>query len=493
MPGWFRRRISDPRQPYTLTWQLSQNGTVLSTQTTDSFVFARPQGTYTLTLTVTDAQGDTATASTTVTVVPAVASASRAHARIPAPRGNWIGTYGAQGYDIIGERHEPAQLRHRHALRRVDLHLDRQHDRPPRPSQSPTAPSAAAPPGTRQQLHGGCEPDRRPGARPGPVLGRLGPIRGGASRCSSSTPRPGAVLDTETVSSFAAGRTWSGPSAANVHDHGHEPGRAQRRPQRPVLRPAPRRRPPRSSTGRRRRGTGSGPTARRATTSSAARPACPPTPPSRPPGASTYTWPRARPTPAALAESRAASAASPPPGTLDQLHDGRGPDRRPDARPGALLRSTGTTRVGASRCRSATPRPGRCWTRRRSRRSPRATTCSGRSAANVVITVTMLAGPNAVLSGLFLDPGLVRSRPPRSSSRTTTTEGNWIGTYGAQGYDIMAARPACPPTPPSRPPARRPTPGRRARPTSAALQNPSGTGRSAAAWYSRPASRWTWT
>ena len=52
-------------QPYTLTWQLSQNGTVLSTQTTDSFVFGAISGTYTLTLTVTDAQGDTATASTT--------------------------------------------------------------------------------------------------------------------------------------------------------------------------------------------------------------------------------------------------------------------------------------------------------------------------------------------------------------------------------------------------------------------------------------------
>ena len=62
--------------PYTLTWQLAQNGTVISTQTTDSFVFAALSGTYTLTLTVTDAQGDTATASTTVVVTPAVASAA---------------------------------------------------------------------------------------------------------------------------------------------------------------------------------------------------------------------------------------------------------------------------------------------------------------------------------------------------------------------------------------------------------------------------------
>ena len=36
--------------------------------------------------------------------------------------------------------------------------------------------------------------------------------------------------------------------------------------------------------------------------------------------------------------------------------------------------------VGASRCRSATPRRGRCWIPRRSRRSPRVSTWSGRSA-----------------------------------------------------------------------------------------------------------------
>ena len=89
-------------QPYTMTWQLAQNGTVLSTQTADSFVFGAISGTYTLTLTVTDAQGDMATASTSVVVTPAVASASQGDSPDTGTEGQWIGIYGTQGYDVIG-------------------------------------------------------------------------------------------------------------------------------------------------------------------------------------------------------------------------------------------------------------------------------------------------------------------------------------------------------------------------------------------------------
>jgi hypothetical protein len=88
-------------QPYALTWQLSQNGTVLSTQTADSFDFGALGGTYTLTLTVADGQGDTATASTVVTVASPIASASQALVDSHT-EGSWIGTYGTQGYDVIG-------------------------------------------------------------------------------------------------------------------------------------------------------------------------------------------------------------------------------------------------------------------------------------------------------------------------------------------------------------------------------------------------------
>ena len=55
--------------PYTLTWQVSQSGKVLLTQTTDSFLFPYSQpGAYTVSLTASDGQGELATTSTTVTV-----------------------------------------------------------------------------------------------------------------------------------------------------------------------------------------------------------------------------------------------------------------------------------------------------------------------------------------------------------------------------------------------------------------------------------------
>jgi subtilisin family serine protease len=53
---------------------------------------------------------------------------------------------------------------------------------------------------------------------------------------------------------------------------------------------------------------------------------------------------------------------------------------------------------------------------------------------NVLITITKTGGNNAVLSGLFLDLA------PTSAvflAQNTTKEGNWIGTYGTQGYDLI--------------------------------------------------------
>ena len=52
----------------------------------------------------------------------------------------------------------------------------------------------------------------------------------------------------------------------------------------------------------------------------------------------------------------------------------------------------------------------------------------------MVITVTRLAGPSAVLSGLFLDAPPTTAIPVK---RDTTTQGSWIGTYGTQGYNII--------------------------------------------------------
>ncbi len=88
--------------PYTMMWQLSQNGTVVSTQTTDSFTFGALSGTYTLALTVTDSQGNTGTASTVVTVVP-TPTATYLYEPNTSTKGNWQGRgYGTQGYEIFG-------------------------------------------------------------------------------------------------------------------------------------------------------------------------------------------------------------------------------------------------------------------------------------------------------------------------------------------------------------------------------------------------------
>ena len=56
---------------------------------------------------------------------------------------------------------------------------------------------------------------------------------------------------------------------------------------------------------------------------------------------------------------------------------------------------------------------------------------------NVQLRFTPLAGPNAVVSGLFFDS------PPAAPSASfvkedTATQGNWMGTYGSQGYDVIA-------------------------------------------------------
>src|SRR5262249_46550464 len=52
---------------------------------------------------------------------------------------------------------------------------------------------------------------------------------------------------------------------------------------------------------------------------------------------------------------------------------------------------------------------------------------------HMTIQVTQLAGPNAVVNGLFFDPPAATATLIR---RDTTTQGTWIGTYGTDGYDV---------------------------------------------------------
>jgi hypothetical protein len=53
---------------------------------------------------------------------------------------------------------------------------------------------------------------------------------------------------------------------------------------------------------------------------------------------------------------------------------------------------------------------------------------------NVVITFTKLAGPNAVLSGLFFDPV---SDTASFIGTNTSTKGNWMGVFGSDGYNVI--------------------------------------------------------
>ena len=118
---------------------------------------------------------------------------------------------------------------------------------------------------------------------------------------------------------------------------------------------------------------------------------------------------------------------------------------------------------------------------------------------DIVITITRTAGANAVLNGLFLDG----TGTPTFVREDTTTQGNWIGTYGASGYAIVSGPTSLPPATRSRPPASRPTPGPPPPPTPAPCRSlarltaspPSGTRPPASASTSTSATgrRRTWS
>ena len=91
---------------------------------------------------------------------------------------------------------------------------------------------------------------------------------------------------------------------------------------------------------------------------------------------------------------------------------------------------------------------------------------------NLVITITRQAGANAVLNGLFLDADDAPARPRRSSSRTRRRRGAGSAPTARRATTSSPARPASPPTTPSRPAASRPTPGRRPPPTPAPCRCP---------------------
>ncbi len=56
---------------------------------------------------------------------------------------------------------------------------------------------------------------------------------------------------------------------------------------------------------------------------------------------------------------------------------------------------------------------------------------------DVVFKFTTLAGPNAVLNGLFFDPVASATSTATYVKTDAATSGNWIGAYGGQGYDAL--------------------------------------------------------
>ena len=140
-------------------------------------------------------------------------------------------------------------------------------------------------------------------------------------------------------------------------------------------------------------------------------------------------------------------------------------------------------RGGASRCRSSTPRLTSSCPPRRSRRSSNGDYLQWAISGDVEIKVTRLAGSNAVISGLFLDPG-----PSGSTAafikQDATTQGTWISTYGAQGDDIEGQTAALPSSATVSFSGASNWIWASSTTDVRALQNPGGSGRSATAWYS---------
>ena len=105
---------------------------------------------------------------------------------------------------------------------------------------------------------------------------------------------------------------------------------------------------------------------------------------------------------------------------------------------------------------------------------------------NLVITITRTAGTNAVLNGLFLDP---TSSPPPAATATfleqdATTQGSWVDTYGAQGYDIVSGPTSLPASDTVTPSGQSTYTWTTTSTDPRALQVPGSSNRVAAVWYS---------
>ncbi len=104
---------------------------------------------------------------------------------------------------------------------------------------------------------------------------------------------------------------------------------------------------------------------------------------------------------------------------------------------------------------------------------------------NILITITRTAGVNALLNGLFLDPAQAGGGASAAFvKQDATTQGTWIGTYGAQGDDVIGNSASLPSYASVTPSGEKSYTWTASTTDVRALQTAGGTGRIAACWYS---------
>ncbi|HTU93140.1 MAG TPA: hypothetical protein VMF69_23880, partial [Gemmataceae bacterium] len=108
---------------------------------------------------------------------------------------------------------------------------------------------------------------------------------------------------------------------------------------------------------------------------------------------------------------------------------------------------------------------------------------------DIEIQITDLSGPNAVVSGLFFDPVTPPPAPPSPGAASflytdTATEGSWQGVYGSQGYNVIDNASNYPSYAQVSASGNSIWTWSRSTTDPRALQDASGTGSIAAAWYS---------
>ena len=151
-------------------------------------------------------------------------------------QGTWMGTYGGQGYDVIDGSSSLPSYASDHPGGREQLRLGAVDDRPPRPADLGRLEPDRRDLVDDDELRGRREPHRRPGARPGAVLPRLGPA--GADRAGADQRREhrcGAEHADDLV--VPVGRVPGLRGEREHRDHDHQGGGDEQRPQRPVPRP----------------------------------------------------------------------------------------------------------------------------------------------------------------------------------------------------------------------------------------------------------------